>query len=231
MAIWGTPEAPNKVPDVARKPIQGKPIMQPATSDDFNTPTLGLQWQWNHNPDDSRWSLTERPGFLRLKPTPAPDFWSARNTLVQKGQGPWSRGEVKLDVSHLKPGGICGFGTLGKYNGHIAVNYGSDGKLFVSMDVIQDTGKERRTETRVASEPLTAKDIFLRTDLDSERKKAACAYSLDGTTWTALGGEFEAVYDWRTGTFQGPQYAIFCYNPNPGDGFVDVDSFRFSDKE
>jgi len=33
----------------------------PQTSDEFENKTLGLQWEWNHNPMDSRWSLTERP--------------------------------------------------------------------------------------------------------------------------------------------------------------------------
>jgi beta-xylosidase len=119
LPVWGTPEAPGKIPAVARKPIQGESICRPATSDDFNSPTLGLQWRWNHGPDDSRWSLTERPGFLRLKPTQATNFWFARDTLTQKGQGSRSRGEVKFDVGHLCPGDVCGFGTLGKTNGQI----------------------------------------------------------------------------------------------------------------
>jgi beta-xylosidase len=225
--VWGTPDASGKVPAVARKPIQGKPICQPATSDDFNSPTLGPQWQWNHNPDNSRWSLTERPGFLRLRPTMATNFWFARNTLTQKGQGPWSRGEVKFDLSHLKPGDVCGFGTLGKVNGHIAVHCGSDGKILLSINVIVDSGK---SETRVAAEPVQGTDIFLRTDLDFGRNKGICSYSFDGKRWTTLGGEFDLAFDWRTGTFQGEQFAIFCYNPQPGDGFVDVDGFKFTDK-
>jgi beta-xylosidase len=224
--MWGTPDALGKVPATARKPIQGKPICQPATSDEFDSPTLGLQWQWNHNPDNSRWSLTERPGFLRLHPTMATNFWLARNTLTQKGQGPWSRGEVKFDLHGLKPGDICGFGTLGKFNGHMAVHCGDDGKRFLSMNVIEDAGTN---ETRVANEPIQAAEVFLRTDLDFLRNKGTCSYSLDDKQWKNLGGQFNLRFDWRTGTFQGEQFAIFCLNPNPGDGFVDVDWFRFSD--
>jgi len=223
--VWGTPEEPGKVPAVARKPIQGKPICQPATSDDFSSATLGLQWQWNHNPDDSRWSLTERPGFLRLRPTKAANFWTARNTLTQKGQGPCSRGEVHLDLSHLKPGDICGFGTLGKVNGHIAVNCGNDGKNSLSMNVTVDGGK---SDARVVAEPIQAADVFLRTDMDFKRNKGTCSFSLDGQAWTPLGGEFDLAFDWRAGTFQGEQFAIFCFNPNPGDGFVEVGQFRCS---
>lgn len=222
---WGTPAAPGRVPETAKKPIEGKPVRQPAASDDFDKATLGLQWQWNHNPDDSRWSLTERPGFLRLKPTQATNFWTAQNTITQKGLGTKSRGEVKFDLRNLKPGDVCGFGTLGKFNGHIAANCGEDGEISLSMQMIEDAGA---TQTRVAALPIKTGDLFLCTDLDFERNRGLCSYSLDGNQWKSLGGEFDLAYDWRTGTFQGQQFAVFCFNPNsiPSDGFADLDYFR-----
>jgi hypothetical protein len=64
-------------------------------------------------PLPDRWSLTERPGFLRLRATQAPALWSARNTLLQKGQGPFGRGVVAIDASHIVAGDRCGFGTFG----------------------------------------------------------------------------------------------------------------------
>jgi len=229
--VWGTPDAPGKVPIVAPKPIQGEPICQPATSDNFSSPVLGLQWQWNHNPDNSRWSLIERPGFLRLRPTMATNFWLTRNTLTQKGQGPWSRGEVKFDLSHLQPGDVCGFGTLGKVSAHIAVVCDADKRFFLKMEVRVDA---RTNEVRVGSGPISmaggVKEIYLRTDLDFIRNQGTCAYSLDDQHWTALGGEFKLAFDWRTGTFQGEQFAIFCFDPGASNGFVDVDWFKFSDK-
>lgn len=222
--VWGTPAAPGRVPAVARKPIADGPRRQPATSDDFSAPTLGLQWQWNHNPDDARWSLTERPGFLRLRATTAANLWTARNTLTQKGQGPWSRGEVRLDLTHLTPGVAAGFGTFGKYCGTIAVHTATDGRRHLSMQVRNDGVGE---ETRVAAQPIEATALWLRTDLDFVRHVGLCAYSTDGHTWTPLGGEFPLAYDWRTGTFQGEQFALFCFGPAPSDGFVDFDSFQF----
>jgi beta-xylosidase len=224
--VFGTPSARGMVPATAPKPVQGQATCQPPTSDDFNSPTLGPQWQWNHNPDDTRWSLTERSGFLRLKSTVAQDFWLARNTLTQKGQGPWSRGEVKFDLSHLKPGDICGFGALGKINAHIAARCGSDGRITLAMIVSEDGGK---SETRVNEAPFRGTDISLRTDLDFIQNKGSCSYSTDETHWTTLGGEFDLAFDWRTGTFQGEQYAIFCYSRHPSEGFVDVDWFKFTD--
>lgn len=46
-------------------------------------PELPLVWQWNHNPDHSLWSVSERKGYLRLK-TGRIDtlFVKSRNTLT-----------------------------------------------------------------------------------------------------------------------------------------------------
>ncbi len=39
---------------------------QPSARDDFDKSSLALQWNFLRNPYDGDWSLTERPGFLRL---------------------------------------------------------------------------------------------------------------------------------------------------------------------
>ncbi len=232
--VFGTTSRRNVIASTYTKPIQGEPVMQPPTSDDFDSSTLGLQWQWNHNPDNTRWSLTERPGWLRLKATQADGFWTARNTLTQKGQGPWSRGEVKFDLQNLEPGDICGFGTLGKYSAYIAVNRGQRGDLFLSMNVLEHTSGGIQTDTRVTSVPIQSDMILLRTDLDFENDTGLCSYSFDGIVWMSLGGEFPLAFDWATGTFQGEKFAIFCYNSNvrsSNTGYVDVDYFTFSDTD
>ena len=48
------------------------------------------------------------------------------------------------------------------------------------------------------------------------------AYSVDGKQWQGMGGSFKLGYDWRTGTFQGQQFALFCYNPKPGAGELEA---------
>ncbi|MHC4529352.1 MAG: glycoside hydrolase 43 family protein, partial [Planctomycetota bacterium] len=74
----------------ARKPILGYPIDAAQTNDEFDSEELSPQWQWNHNPRDERWSLSERPGWLRLKanvPIGEGGFWNASNTLSQRLMG------------------------------------------------------------------------------------------------------------------------------------------------
>jgi beta-xylosidase len=226
--VWGTSNAPGRVPATAPVPIVGAPAYSIPTSDDFSSPTLNLQWQWNHNPDNTKWSLTERPGFLRLHPTGATNFWYARNTLIQKGLGPYSAADIKLDLSNLQPGDNCGLGALGKTNGTIAVNCNGPGNYTLSLTLIAslDSTKNNLANTTLATTPYTNTTIFLRVSMDFIKSKGTVLYSADGRNWTPLGSQFNIAYDWLTGTFQGEQYAIFCFNPQPGSGYVDVDWFR-----
>jgi len=226
--VWGTPQAPGRVPATATKPIQGQPVSLLPASDDFAGAKLGLQWQWNHNPLPDHWSLTQRPGYLRLRATPAPALWTARNTLLQKGQGPFSQGVVAIDASHIVAGDQCGFGTFGKYSGHIAVGRGSDGRLTLTMRVIEDLASSQKTDVRVDAQPVAGDRLLLRTTMDFKTDRASVADSPDGRDWRTLGGDFPLAFDWRTGTFQGQQYALFCYNPGANGGWMDVDRFTLS---
>jgi len=226
--VWGTPEAPGRVPDVAAKPIAGGTFVEPPSSDDFGGKALGRQWQWNHNPDDSRWSLRERPGYLRLKATTSDDFWTARNTLVQKGQAPRGRGVVKLDVRGLAVGDACGFGTFGKFSGQLVVTRTADGRGALSARLVESTQDGPKTTPQGEAMPIPLADLWLSVEMDFTTDKAALGYSLDGKAWTAMPGDFPLAFDWRTGTFQGEQYGLFCYNPKGGEGRLDVDSFTLS---
>lgn len=226
--VWGTPEAPGRVPDVAAKPIAGGAFVEPPSSDDFGGKALGRQWQWNHNPDDSRWSLAERPGFLRLKATTSNSFWTARNTLLQKGQGPRGRAVVKLDARGIAKGDACGFGTFGKFSSQLVVTRTAQGRGELSARLIESTEDGPKTTAAADARPIPLKDLWLSAEMDFTTDKAALAYSLDGKVWTAMPGDFPLAFDWRTGTFQGQQFGLFCYNPAGGPGRLDVDSFTLS---
>lgn len=49
-----------------QKPIVSTSAFLPQTDDEFDNSTLGLQWQWNHNPVEKHWSLKEKKGWLTL---------------------------------------------------------------------------------------------------------------------------------------------------------------------
>jgi beta-xylosidase/fibronectin type 3 domain-containing protein len=225
--VFGTTANRDIIADTCAKPVLGHALMQPATSDSFSANQLGLQWQWNHNPDNSRWSLTDRTGFLRLRPLQADGFWTARNTLTQKAQGPKSHGIVKLDITAMAPGDVAGFGTLGKVNAHIAVTVGGSGRKTLVANVIKD---KIGNYVAASDVPVTANTIYLRTDLDFKKSVGVCSYSWDSVNWINLSGQFQILFGYGS-TFQGEQYAVFSYNPNTSQslGYVDVDSFTLGD--
>ncbi|MEJ0005168.1 MAG: glycoside hydrolase 43 family protein [Steroidobacteraceae bacterium] len=84
---------PVRVPEALQYSLQD--------TDEFNSPTLGLQWEWNHNPDDRLWSLSARPGYLRLRAGSAEYLVTARNTLTQILQGPAETVTARLEIDHL----------------------------------------------------------------------------------------------------------------------------------
>ena len=85
-------------------------------SDEFNKSRLDLVWQWNHNPDNSLWSLTERKGFLRLKTDKVvPNLLEARNTLTQRSFGPKSEASIRIDISYMKEGDHAGLSMFCKF--------------------------------------------------------------------------------------------------------------------
>lgn len=108
-----------KVPQVMEKPVQGYPEKSLVVSDDFSDSTLKLNWQWNHNPVNEAWALTERPGFLRLRTNRVVDnLYLAPNTITQRMEGPQCSGVVTLDISNMKEGDVAGFSA---FNGDAAL--------------------------------------------------------------------------------------------------------------
>jgi len=102
--------------------------------------------------------------------------------------------------------------------------------IYANVNIIVpiDTTDTNLATTTVATAPFAGTTIYLRTGLDFVQNLGTLLYSSDGLAWTQLGGQFNLAYDWATGTSQGEQFAIFCYNAQPGAGYLDVDWFRFA---
>src|SRR4030042_5718127 len=92
------------------KPNVGKsyPIKVLPTSDEFDNTKLGMQWGWDHNPDSTKWSLTQNPGYLRLSTAKVvSNLREARNTLTQRIFAYYSRTFVttataKINVANMQ---------------------------------------------------------------------------------------------------------------------------------
>lgn len=90
---FGLPGNLGRSPRICVKPRTGvtdAPMAPYRRSDDFSGTSLLPIWQWNRVPVDGKWSLTERPGFLRLHALPATDLLAARRTRLRATPRPSS---------------------------------------------------------------------------------------------------------------------------------------------
>lgn len=192
----------------------------------WNGSSLGLPWQWNHNPDNRFWSLTDRPGHLRLTTgSIASGILDARNTLTQRTYGPASAAAISLDVSAMVDGDVAGLSAYQLKYGYVAVEMAGGARRMVMRRADRD-GTVAFTSVPV---PLTAETVQLRVDVDfrDAADRASFAYSLDGATWTAIGDDLAMEYS--LAHFTGYRFAIFCYATAETGGHVDVDWFRSGD--
>jgi beta-xylosidase len=225
----GWPVAANdgKVPQTLKIPAANTAIPACVASDEFSQGQnqLGLQWQWNHNPDNQYWSLTQRPGFLRLTTGRVDsNFLQSRNMLTQRTFGPGCSGAVALDVSNMKDGDVAGLAALQKRYGIVGVKMTGDARSIIMVSA------ESESPVELANIPLTQNMVYLKMDCDFRKRtdKATFHYSLDGKTWTTLGKPLKMAY--TLPHFMGYRFTLFNYAAKTAGGFVDFDYFRVSNR-
>lgn len=226
---WPVLGVGGKVPDE----LEGLPssrglIPGIVSSDEFKRkkgePDLPLVWQWNHNPDNSLWSVSERKGYLRLK-TGRTDslFVHARNTLTQRTFGPVCSGSALVDVSNMHSGDYAGLCALQRKFGQVGVKKVDD-NYYIFM-----TSNESETPVEMESIPLKQNNVYLKIECDFRDRKdvASFFYSLDGNSWNPIGSTLHMQYTLME-HFMGYRFGLFNYATREPGGFVDFDYFRIN---
>lgn len=228
-----------KVPATMRPYKSNQPTTAIVCADEFSSSELGLHWQWNHNPIDEAWSLTERPGFLRLKTSRVvPNLYLAPNTLTQRMEGPTCSGFICMDLSKMKDGDCAGLAAFNGDSGVLTIKkQGKNMVLQMSEQKVSLTEREKAVtavdEKVVETVELKQSKIWLRLDGDFQPSHGDAAnfyYSLDGEQWNKIGTEnYRMIFDYRR-FFMGSKFAIFNYATKKQGGYVDVDCFDYSRK-
>jgi beta-xylosidase len=214
-----------KVPQTLDLPPSKGVIPGIVNSDEFNRKKsdgdLPLVWQWNHNPDNSLWSVRERKGYLRLKTARIDSsFVQAKNTLTQRTFGPESSATTLIEVSKMKEGDLAGLSLLQKQYGLIAVKIENGSKKIVMIDAAQAIPKE------IESVPLNQDKVYFKADCDFKDKadKGMFYYSLDGKKWIPIGNTIKLPY--TLPHFMGYRFGLFNYATEKTGGYVDFDWFH-----
>lgn len=198
------------------KPNVGKryPISGPRTSDEFNTTTLGLQWQWNHNPVNDGWSLTENKGHLSLKAMQAANNKNAKNTITQKLMGKKGIITVKLDLVQMSAGQRAGLCLLGQN--------------IYEVGIIDTLGKMQlfaNNNGKVSLGPvISEKSIQLQLSADLATDHTVLRYSLNGTDFKQLG---DVCVLSRKNYWKGVRPGLFSYNLQQNGGTALFDWFHY----
>ncbi len=207
-----------------RKPIAGFPVTAPATDDDFSKPTLGLQWCWRFNPKTDRWSLTERPGYLRLKSCVSPDVNGKEsmvllpNLVGQRLMGKHNNVmTAKFDLSGMAAGQESGFHISARENNCIGVRKPTDGTM--NLFYKSNAGlKEGFSE--VPGPIVRQSEIWFQAKV--ENGLATFFYSLDGKSFSQLGSVVRLLFAGFT-----PNMAGFYAMNSEEKGYIDIDWFRY----
>ena len=255
------------LPTSGEKPIQGYPLKSVVSSDefynnakkpayidstlptwvnyavgeyDYNGSNLIMPWQWNHNPDNRYWSLTERPGWLRLKTmlnsSSTRNILNARNTLTQRTFGPYSAAVTKLDTSHMQNGDEAGLTLFTAKYGFIGVKMESGSKYLVttlantwSSGHATDRGQESARISLVGDVVYLKAEANYLVQNNGATNPGDFYYSYDGISWTKLGGTLNMIYG--TGNhFMGYRFGLFSFAKTATGGWADFDFFRLYDK-
>jgi beta-xylosidase len=205
--------------------VGGRPT-GPATSDEFELPQLGRQWQWQANPQAGWASLETRPGYLRLAAMPMPEgtsLWSAAPLLLQKFPAPafTATTHVELAPGAAVTAGLVVFGYSYRW---IALRR-REGRTRIVLSRCDDaqTGGEEREEIVF---PIDVAQIHLKVSVGSG---AACrfAFSHDGIAFTEVGDPFIA----RSSMWVGAKVGLFARSSGPTPSpaaFADFDWFRIA---
>lgn len=210
-----------------KKPDVGKvyPVAIPQTSDEFTGNTLGLQWQWEANPQNAWYSLDRDPGHLRLYAvkniSQHGNLWFVPNLLLQKFPAPSFTVTTKIDFHPDLEGEKAGLVIMGKKWAYVALVKDKNG---IDVGMFKGTYQHCEDMTRaIETVPFNGTSCYFRVSVDTT---GVCrfSYSKDNKKFTSIGKEFTAV----AGVWIGAKVGLFCINPNISDsnGYVDVDWFR-----
>ena len=211
-----------------RKPdVKGAyPITMPVESDEFNSDTLGLQWQWHANPSVIWMALIRNTGYLRLfafkKPESSVNFWTVPNILLQKFPAPDFTATTKVKFTPQWDGKKTGLIVMGGDYSYLSLSAAKEGLLLAQVLCLnaEKAGKERIIDER----PIKDDTVYLRVKVISPDGLCRFSYSIDGIQFDSIGEEFHA----KPGKWIGAKVGMFCISEfeSRTGGYADFDWFR-----
>jgi beta-xylosidase len=197
----------------------------PQTSDEFDGPAPGLQWQWHANSRQEWMFLSGNRGYMRLYCMLRPDgwknHWDSPNLYLQKFPAPVFEAVTKMQFRPRMDGDAAGLIIMGMDYATLQLEQ-KEGEQYVSQVLCMDAeggGDERTLE----SHAIASGEVWLKVKV-SEGAACEFSYSTDGKNYRRIGEGFEAA----PGKWIGAKVGLWAGSVlNTNDkGYTDVDWFR-----
>ncbi len=210
-----------------RKPNVGHPwpVMTPAESDEFSADRLGLQWQWQANPQPV-WALPSPAlGALRLYAISRPDayrnLWDVPNLLLQKFPADQFTVTAKVIFHPMVDQDQTGLIVMGADYAYLAVR--KRGEHLMIAQVVCKGADRGSPEQEHGATAIAADAVYLRVAV-TPGAECRFSYSMDGTAFTPIGDPFTA----KPGRWIGAKAGIFALGTTASRefGWADYDWFR-----
>jgi len=223
----GEPVLEFRKPDI--KSVQR--IVSPPESDEFNSITMGLQWQWQANPK-ATWSfMNTASGTLRLyaqlSPPDAKNLWDIPNVLMQKfpAEEFIVTSRIEYTPTNKVVGEKAGLVIMGMSYAAMELKQTNTGVALCWVRCEQaDKGSTEVVQelARYNGGPLYLKVVV--------KKEGICefSYSTDNQKYIPVPDKFKAI----PGKWIGAKVGLYCTREQSSNdaGFMDVDWFRITRK-
>lgn len=212
------------------QPARSSAPAWPAVGDEFGATRLAPQWQWGANPAPGWYSLTARPGYLRLN-AQAPAAQEAATAvaplramsavLTQKPPAPVFTATARVELHAVADGDAAGLAMYGQSYAWLGLRR-EQGELRV-VYVRCEASNDKCKEQTAASLPLPLKDqpVQLRMAVGADGQ-TSFSFSGDGVSFFPAGTPFTAAM----GRWVGAQIGLFASGAN--GAYADIDYLRIT---
>jgi len=227
----GIPHVEVEAPD-----LSAHPFPPPSTRADFDSPDLPIDFQWLRSPQhDELWSLTARPGHLRLYGRESPGSVFRQSLVARRQQAHCYSAATSLEFEpdHFQQmaGLICYYNSA-KFHYLYISHDATIGKHLRVMSALPD---QLQSDSFTAAIPMASgTPVELRVEVDEER--LLFAYRITASDWQWLPQQFDAsiLSDEASApgqpNFTGAFVGMACQDIGGTARYADFDYFEYRER-
>ncbi|MAN29389.1 glycoside hydrolase family 43 protein [Mesonia oceanica] len=216
-----------------KKPKVGKPykVVTPKETDEFTEDSLGIQWQWNANPNLLWYAKLPGNDYLRLfsiaQPEEAKNLWEAPNILLQKFPAPvfTARSKITLVPEDADKSRKVGLIVMGRDYFTLTITQ-KNGEYYLQQTEAKNADKGSEEEI-VNEKRLKSNTVYVKVEVAAPKAECQFMYSENGKKYKEIGEPFNA----RVGKWMGAKVGLFSISPSGAKrgGYADIEYFRIEE--